>query len=136
MSNTYELSKQIHKLLSQVAEKYGVKIELRTRLYSQYYEIDMVMKIGETQIRQILVALEGVLGENKGYKYFIDRAKRRDPSLLIPFDLPKSQAQVLDDKWFRPIEKRGKYTNQSLFDTNPDQVLTELLEILQNLLKN
>jgi hypothetical protein len=47
------------------------------------------------------------------------------------FFLPKSQAQALDDRWFRPTETDGEYTGQSMFDKNPDQVLKELIKLLK-----
>jgi hypothetical protein len=110
------------------------------------------------QIRQILFGLKELLGGNFEYVHNLyhireyDEWSEKSDSEFYSMDeismiagknqligmnsqLAKSQAQALDDRWLRPTEKDGKYTGQSLFDTNPDQVLEELIEILKELLK-
>lgn len=94
------------------------------------------------QIRQILIGLKKVLGENPEYKqdrWLLDNLnKRYENKELTEYSLiaclkssvektPKSQAEALCQKWLDGLEP--------LFDREPETVLQELIEILENLLK-
>jgi hypothetical protein len=174
MSNIYNLTKQIHTNLLKVCEKYGLeklKIESEKYIYTNsnillpidqntgdYQKLDKPYypAIQPPQIRQILVHLQGVLGENPEYAETSnslneDIQKNRklitnisindwaEVECLIQINdgigykeakleiLPKSQAEALCQKWLDGLTP--------LFDTNPVAVLTELNEVLENLLK-
>ena len=135
----YNLHQTIHELIPQINQTYGLELKIKGKKYIginnmsglldyDYLNIDNFstnpnidldcIAIEQDQIRQILFGLRELLGKT-GKKFF----------------LPKSQAQALDNRWFRPTEKDGEYTGQSMFDKNPDQVLEELIEILKELLK-
>jgi hypothetical protein len=127
--HNYTLHQTIHELIPQINQKYKLKIKIVSELYidglggihhkdNSMYSVDNLDYYGDKQIRQILFGLRELLGKTSK-KLF----------------LPKSQAQALDDRWFRPTEKDGEYTGQSMFDTDPDKVLKELIEILKELLK-
>jgi len=129
MSNTYPLHQTINELIPQLNQTYKLKIKIFSEFYidglgeihhkdNSMYSVDNLDYYGDKQIRQILFGLRELLGKTSK-KFF----------------LPKSQAQALDDRWFRPTEKDGEYTGQSMFDINPDQVLEELIKLLKELLK-
>ena len=119
------------------------------------FDYQYCFEIKEPQIRQILVGLSEVLGENPEYiaeciKWRNQREKidniqkwmreKDEFCKMYQLDakiesLPKSQDEALDDKWLRPVEENGKYTGQSLFNREPVTVLHELVEILENLLE-
>ena len=164
MSQIYNLTAKIHKLLPQVKDKYGLEFEIE---FNELYLVSLnyegvkffpnlkqklfgveLPAIQHLQIRQILVNLQGVLGENPellkiNNGAFGDcRLEYSDNHYLIVDycdDIREigyiEYAEALDDKWLRPIKKDGKYTGQSLFDREPLFVLHELCEILENLLK-
>ena len=164
MSQIYNLTAKIHKLLPQVKDKYGLEFEIE---FNELYLVSLnyegvkffpnlkqklfgveLPAIQHLQIRQILVNLQEVLGENPellkiNNGAFGDcRLEYSDNHYLIVDycdDIREigyiEYAEALDDKWLRPIKKDGKYTGQSLFDREPLFVLHELCEILENLLK-
>jgi hypothetical protein len=145
MSNTYPLHQTINELLPQLNQKYGLKIEI----YSDYFLLPFdsepridgggdkmekeIPAIQAPQIRQILFGLREVLGSNSNktlqdedYCGYCGR------DMITPE--PYSESGNLDDKWFRPINKKGDYC-KSLIDREPDTVLQELIEIIKELLK-
>ena len=172
MSNLHHTTAKIHELLPQVKAKYGLKFEVESEYYYDTVskdnplrhktEILLVWKmsldrkqlgrkrfipaIQFPQIRQILIGLQGVLGENlnyhskrlENYDEFLQNFKQNKPitaeyTLIKNKSVPQSKSQDLDDKWLRPAEKDGKYTGQSLFNREPETVLTELIQILQSI---
>src|SRR5574343_1416583 len=143
MTNTqYQLTAKIHELLPQINQKYGLKIEVKPASYqykgnnedgSNKYE--PIYDIGEKQIQQILVGLSEVLGENPEYikpsfDYWIFDDEITDEHRLYAYqqglkagkNSTKSQAEDLYKKWCYGFPS-------SLFDQDPEMVLTELVEI-------
>jgi hypothetical protein len=104
-------------------------------------------------ITELLLDLSGLLGENPNFRFKIKTPKQK---LNMPMNMmmglslsesikdslseewdhisiqPQTQAKALSDKWFSVQETDGKAT-PSLWSTNPEQVLEELLEILKRL---
>lgn len=118
--------------------------------------------LNQDNITKLLLDLQGLLDENSGYRIFIEECTKiarvkpisdymlasdvlkhwfvydddysdsRSPSDLNLSHPAKTQAKALADKWFSLREENGKAT-PSLWSTNPDLVLEELLEILKKL---
>jgi hypothetical protein len=98
---------------------------------------DWQYEIGEYQIKQILIALKDVLGEDdisKQLKVYAEkwlkiggRNAGKHTELLYErwYSLPKTVAEALCKKWLDGLNP--------LFDSDREKVLEELLEILQNL---
>jgi hypothetical protein len=143
MSKQYQLTRKIYRNLQKVCEKYD-EIEWMLKIENEFFYFEKFKKGGnssffvdyylsknscavcfpaiqEKQIRQILVHLQEVLGENPEYQ-FIELADENKKYKFI-----KSQAEALCQKWLDGLTP--------LFDTDPISVLTELNEILQSLLK-
>lgn len=168
MPNLYTLTARIHKLLPQVNQKYGLEIEVESDFawfskngvykihHKQYGLLVLVnhenvklecLAIQATQIRQILVGLQDVLGVNP--EYIEECGKWREQREIINNikdfmrekdefckmygidaklqTITKSQAEALCQKWLDGLEP--------LFDREPETVLQELIEVLENLLK-
>ena len=151
MDSNFLLQATIHELLPQVKAKHGLKFQVKGDKFLYYqktafskdnskddrwvYSQDDVFYLSDfhfepnykpipyienaKQLRQILVGLSEVLGKTK-HEY--------KPILI-------TKAQALDDSWFRSVEKDSKYTGLCLFNCQPETVLQELIEILENLLK-
>jgi hypothetical protein len=116
MSNTYQLTREIHEQIDYLAEQKGIFIKIESNyewiiqsdgvfnsLYNDNHSSSYLIAIQEKEIKQILVALKDILGEkptNTAISYWCD--------------------------WCCGFP-------QSEFETNPDQVLTELLEILKSI---
>ncbi len=180
MSNTYQLTQQIHQQVHRIAEEKGIKFEIENYKYlypkdkfsfkdqrtildedDNFYLSYRYNEEGysptplidsEKQIKQILVAVKNILGLNVDWSVI-----KRDLKLLqfvsISTDfstfylnevnskvyafgkksylegriqaLKESQAEALCQKWLDGLEP--------MFETNPDQVLGELLEILKGI---
>lgn len=164
MSNLYPLRARIHELLPQINQKYGLEIEVESDFYwyveTSYFEgvhkrpgcfykddgfyervFDAAIDdIQAPQIRQILVGLQEVLGENPelhskrldNYSEFLEAFKNDTPieakyTELKNEAIPEFQAEVLCQKWLDGITP--------LFDREPEPVLQELVEVLEHLLK-
>jgi len=165
MSELYQITKQLHETIQNKAKELGKKFEIKSDFiwlerngeykihYNRYASIlsmaDKVVKlkclaIEVTQIREVLIALQDILGENpeleKAQKsintieqldvhepYFNERNKTLAIGRAIQFQflLPKSQSEALCKKWLDGLTP--------LIDSNPIQVLTELNEILTKL---
>ena len=156
--NQFEITQKIHQELDKLTETTGIKIEVDFDKYhghnllpdtidcissdlAYYLAIDnnfeyLCGAIQESQIRQILIAFEEKLGENeenKQDKFLLEiQKKRKKRDLTIETLLesliektPDTKSKALCQKWLNGIKP--------LFDQNPTQVLTELLEILQNI---
>jgi hypothetical protein len=139
------------------SKEYILDPDLEYNLENNVYkggEITAYPAIQTPQIRQILFGLREVLGKNPEiHKKDILLKKVFDMKIEYPHfneynkglslgrieaeknGMVWSKAQSLDDHWFRPTEKDGKYTGQSMFDLEPDTVLAELIEIIKELLK-
>lgn len=144
MSNLYTTTARILELLPQVCAKYGLEFEVEFYFVLSpegkkiaKWEIvkditiqnkqDYIPAIEEPQIRQILVGLFGVWeATQKNHQ-----AKAENPSF-------KNRAEELERRWlcFRTDLVDSTYiTYPPLFDREPETVLTELITILENLLK-
>jgi hypothetical protein len=170
---------QIHEILPKVCKKHGIeKIEIASDyqwvthenkygdkenhlllVTNDYYHtrgsfLAPIVKhcpaIAEPQIRQILLALQEILGENPEYMKWLEIGQTEWkinaiddffnsnpletilPVLYHHAKPPQFQAKTLHDKWFSFREIDDKVI-PSLWDENPDQVLTELLEILKSI---
>ena len=129
MSNSYNLTQKIHELLPKINQKFGLKVEVignwqnhpQKGLFLATEKMEVMGKenwqkfldecclaIQAPQLRQILVSLQDVLG--------IKADKFEKKNLCLTHDL--------NGRLILP-----------LFDQDPETVLTELVEILQNLLK-
>lgn len=135
LQQQYQLCQKIHQLLPQINQKYGLEIEVESEYFiakpikgigadkekkfelvsadyidykeEEYsYEWEKIPAIQEPQIRQILVGLQEVI--------------RQNPNLY--------PAVSYWADWMHGFPT-------CRFDTDPILVLTELLEILENLLK-
>lgn len=98
---------------------------------------DWQFEIGEYQIKQILNALKDLLGENPEYEELENAIKNlyKDGGYdryvmcvthIVNKYIPQSQAEALCQKWLDGLNP--------IFDSNPEMVLTELLEVLENLI--
>lgn len=165
MSNLYTLTQKIHEILPQINQKYGLDLNLSyensyficndgdNKIFS-YRDVfdridakiqtskDFIPAIQTAQIRQILIGLKDVLGDNADYKeerynwvknrnderFIADNHK--DCVFIIDYKIDKiykkSQAEALCQRWLDGLEP--------LFDREPEKVLQELVEILENLL--
>jgi hypothetical protein len=125
---------QLHQLIKEKAKKHGLN----------YPDLNIMEA---KQIRQILVAFKDILGENPEIEIFEKAIKGNEVKISSPAYLdtewvkvfkihnegleiikkmtPKSQAEVLCQKWLDGLEP--------LIETNPEQVLNELLEILKTI---
>lgn len=151
MSNTYPLQARIHELLKEGNEKKKWKIEVESDYFINSngeiwhtaeisladftFKIDTVA-IQASQLRQILVGLKEVLGENpetarKQNERLFYRSNQKiiwlDTFYIRYRECLVSQSEALCQKWLDGLNP--------LFDTDPISVLTELGEILENLLK-
>jgi hypothetical protein len=129
MSNSYNLTQKIHELLPKINQKFGLKVEVignwqnhpQKGLFLATEKMEVMGKenwqkfldecclaIQAPQLRQILVSLQDVLG--------IKADKFEKKNLCLTHDL--------NGRLILP-----------LFDQDPETVLTELVEILENLLK-
>lgn len=158
MPNTYTTTARILELLPQVCTKNNIE---QIQIKSEYViknngeichnaefinggiEKDLITRIYEPQIRQILVGLQEVLGRN----ILFDRNLSSSSYDLLEyeavcdlsehpyaFDLKKAlvepphfQAEALCSRWLDGLTP--------LFDSEPEKVLQELVELLENLLK-
>jgi len=157
MSNLYKLTKEIHELLPQVKAKYGLEFEVKAEkcIYcdkqNEYQEektealleapqwfIDgSLAKLEEKQLRQILVALKGVLGENPEFlsleykiENLIDESGEGRISRLFSRRLGGTKyfkAETFCQNWLDGLDP--------LFDREPETVLTELRDLLKSLIK-
>lgn len=155
MSNLYNLTKELHTIIQEKAEKHGLKIEIIGdygwhKLGDEYvYEnTDAVQKLPDfvgleaPQIRQILLAFKEVLGENPEYSHYFNATNRMIAIAVLNEleeqykymngygqamidTLPKTQAEALCEKWLDSLTP--------MFETNPEQVLIELLEVLKSI---
>lgn len=167
MSNLYQLTQNLHKIIQKKAKKYGLEIEIEKNCEENWYEIfdnngKIIQRIGNVylyepinrepyfkrlcpaiqapQIRQILVGLQEVLGENYQYKqekWLLDNLnKRYENKELTEYSLiacletsvektPKYQAEALCQKWLDGLNP--------LIDREPILVLTELVKISQSI---
>ena len=151
MSQTYELNKQINDLLPKVAQRHGIKIEIEltnkalvtmTSYSKEFYSVcigenqDLKLQrnyicplIEAPQIKQILNALKGVLGENPKYTLFVgldDNWHATNSRNDIFASVHKTKSDALCAKWLDSLNP--------LIDTNPEQVLSELVDVLNQLL--
>jgi len=160
MSKQYELTKQIHAILPLIAEKYGKEIVLtgdfvwlkkdgQYKIHHKQYSAVLLMvekeikikslAIQAPQIRQILLALQDELGKNPEIHKkdvmlkqisetdFSDYRKGIEMGLATHAknNLPWYYSEVLCHKWLDGLNP--------LFDSEPITVLTEFLEVLENL---
>lgn len=152
MSNLYNLTKQIYKLLPKINQKYGLKIEIESDFYLHnnpkadsykqvFYKTNLPIYLETTkeqvikkwmspiiqalQIRQILVGLQDVLGENPEFVEALKRNEMSHYSLWVPE--AETQSEVFCQKWLDGLNP--------LFDREPETVLQELIDMLDNLLK-
>lgn len=148
MSNQiqFEITQKIHQELDKLAKTTGIKVESDFPVVeSDNTLIFHYKRMTYFQIRQILIAFEEKLGENPEYKKrqiqknILEEGKEKDGTdfevLMYKMayknssDLlkltPQTQSEALCQKWLGGLEP--------LFDQNPTQVLTELLEILQTI---
>lgn len=133
MSGIYQPTKEIHLLIPKINQKYDLEIEIKNEKYiyinnnillpvdqntgelqkldAPYYPI-----IQASQIRQILVVLERILA-----KPYIECDHRRiyEGNIIT--------ADLLCQKWLDGLNP--------LIDLEPETVLQELVEVLENLLK-
>jgi hypothetical protein len=152
MSKQYQLTKQIHEILPKVEKKCKVKIKIESDfmidefgchhfcggLTSQFKDQHwMTILIKAPQIRQILMALERVLGENPKFlsleyqiESLVDDNGENRIARLLERQLGKTKymkAQALCQYWLDGLDP--------LFNQKPETVLKELLKILENLIK-
>lgn len=122
MSELYQLTQKIHKLLPQINQKYGLEVKIAGRFYYSdedhifYYNFDFpekklkncIRKLESDQIRQILVGLQHLLGikADKFEKKNLCLVHDKNGNLILP-----------------------------LFDREPKTVLQELVEILEKKLR-
>jgi hypothetical protein len=182
MSNTYQLTKKIYELLPQVKDKYGLEFEIesdywyhtpkksdfKNRIFhyseisNHFYNFEtkhlkdyFIPAIQEPQIRQILVVLSRVLGENpekyseqseanfwlteiekwletkktkvNNQEFFLNKAiYQYGVRIGKLLVIPDSKAEALCQKWLGGLKP--------LFNRESKTVLQELVEILENLL--
>jgi hypothetical protein len=134
MSNLYTVTKQIHETIQDKAKKYGLEnpftllldefdkiMPLTEDIYEEYAitENEIIEKL-PNQIRQTLLAFKNVLGENPEYTKYENKAQ-----FHYFVTLQKNYADALCNKWLDSLTP--------MFATNPETVLTELLEILKTL---
>lgn len=134
MNNLYKLTKEIHDVLRELKFIFPTKIQMEMP-YNVKHNITLLTS---NAIRQILVALEGVLGESNEHKNwkrlgaeigihgiiqcdhgFQDYARRMyaESKPLYSF------AEIWCNRWLDGLNP--------LFDREPETVLKELLEILE-----
>ena len=156
--NQFEITQKIHQELDKLAKTTGIKIEVESTYgwiiepdgvfnsqYNDFQDAKALIAIEPPQIKQILIAFEEKLGENPEYKKrqiqknILEEGKEKDGTdfevLMYKMayknssDLlkltPQTQSEALCQKWLDGLNP--------LFDSNPTQVLTELLEVLQNI---
>ena len=143
MYNLYTITSKIHELLLQVAQRHDLKIEIQSANYysiingdlgfyhvtQNYWNNDSINAIHSDQIRQILNALKGVLGKNPKYTLFVgldDNWHATNSRNDIFASVPKTKSDALCAKWLDSLNP--------LIDTNPDQVLSEVVDVLNQLL--
>jgi hypothetical protein len=136
----YNLTKQINEILPKLCKKHGLELMVESDkiIYwdnfpekpSDYHIGDSsmlvnapdwflkkaVLLIQEPQIRQILLALKDVLGQDPDL-WWCDVTNRALS--------PESLSEALCQKWLGNL--------QPMFDSEPETVLTELLQILKTL---
>jgi len=132
----YEITKSIHSEIERLKQKLGLEIEIesdkkisaRDILFyrfetdiSKFEQENSVWFIQPPQIRQILVGLQEVLGENPEWREANNSFIESSVNILHYF--PQSQAQALCNKWIDGLNP--------LFDREPETVLIELLKILK-----
>ena len=154
--NHFEITQKIHQELDKLAKTTGIKIKSDFPVVeSDNTLIFHYKRMTCFQIKQILIAFEEILGESDEIKNekmclgmteitydFFKKGKigggnsveidelnfknsiARHEGLIANF-LIKTQSEALCQKWLNGIKP--------LFDQNPTQVLTELLEVLQNI---
>jgi hypothetical protein len=152
MSNTYQLTQQIHEQVQRIAKEKGIEIEIEKNCEEFWYEIlddngAITQRVGsvylyeplgreplfrrlcpaiqEKQIRQILLAVFGTWKTTEKNHY----AKAHNP-------VYRNRADELEKKWlcFRIDLIDSTYiTMPPLFTREPETVLTELSEILKTL---
>ena len=146
MNKMYETTEKIHEVIDLINEKYSLEIDIISDNNNVIYYTDIVVNttincsenyisdtgelmsldsnnyigftlaedwqfaIGEKQIKQILVGFKDLLGDTKEYEDMI---------------VAKSQAEVLCHKWLDGLNP--------MFESEPELVLTELLEMLENM---
>ena len=160
----YELTKEIHELLTQVCTKNNIE---QIEIGSDYYLLPddceprisaggdsfdkEISAIQEPQLRQILVGLQVVLGKDKG-KHSVSIKKidlTQNGNFIFVYDYESGDYQSNSGDYFRiDILYDNKKNTQAeafcqkwldglkpLFDREPITVLTELRDILKDLLK-
>jgi hypothetical protein len=157
MSKLYELTKQIHEILPQVEQKYEIKTNIH--LYSlAIFKNGAILPnhglngsflsyFGAPQILQILTDLQEILDKNPHWERVSEEREELNPhyhytsnssygvweayqagqlDMLLTFT-PKSTAEVLCNRWLDGLDP--------LFNRQPEMVLQELLNVLENLIK-
>jgi len=151
MTKLYELTKQTHELVKKLAKQENIKIKLIPTFFvdsdgSEYdrpAEITSIIPaIKAPQIRQILQAFEGVLGENPEWQELNKQENDLNPhGSYVSWDValdhgitqgllfytPEFLSEFLCQKWLDGLNP--------MFNSKPEKVLTELNEILENLIK-
>ena len=84
-------------------------------------------------IQELLIDLD--LGVNPELEERVHTLKyETEDTWIISELLPETQAKTLSDKWFA-LQEDGSEATPSLWSTNPEQVLDELILILESLVK-
>ena len=156
MTNILKITRQIHDTIDKINEKYGLEINIYHHLsYSSYKDendytvveswrskdksvYDSFFPIEEKQIKQILIALNDMLGENPEYEELENGIKNLyhdggyDKYVFKVEDIamkytPATLASSFCHRWLDGLNP--------LFESEPELVLEELLEVLENLIK-
>jgi hypothetical protein len=149
MTKIYTLTQQIHKTIDLINKKYGLEINIYYYLsYSSYKDendytvveswrckdksvYDSFFLIEEKQIKKILNALKDVLGENPKYTEIEKHCTYEECSECGSVDTNPEiylYSTALCHKWLDGLNP--------MFESEPEKVLEELLEVLQKLIKN
>jgi hypothetical protein len=124
MSNTlYTITDELHPLIQAKAEKYGLKVEIKsTRLQRWFEGYGYIHLIQEPEIRQILLAFKEIFDSlPRNYFYNLEWFRLEDSF----HTLGTSMSVILCAKWLDGLTP--------LFDREPETVLSELLEVLKTL---
>ena len=132
MTNILKTTRQIHETIDLINAKYGLNINIESGS-----KIATEWTISSNTIRQILIAFKDLLGENPKFTELENAIKNLKDghynryvmcvTHIVNGYIPQSKAEALCHKWLDGLNP--------LFDSEPELVLEELLEVLQNLIK-
>ena len=136
MTNILKTTKQIHDTIDKINQKYGLEIDIKS---GSKYTTEWT--ITSNTIKQILNALKDMLGENPNIKRRKDgfSGAYHNPQGFFMAEIVHDDNGEVDELNFAFLARDLCYKwldgLNPLFDSEPEKVLEELLEVLENLIK-